>query len=88
MKYFSIVDYGAVSDITCVQTSALQAAIDDADKGFGTVIIPCGTFIVGTVNLKSASIHLEKCAVLKGSQSIEDYVFNGYKHNEMGKCLS
>ena len=33
-------------------------------------------------------MYLEKGAVLKGSKNIQDYVFNGFEHNEMGKTLS
>lgn len=57
-------------------------------KNGATVIIPTGVFITGTLNLGSASLYLDKVTVLKGSQNMKDYVFNGFEHNEMGKTLS
>ncbi len=88
MKIFNIMDYGAVPNIQKPQTQAITEAINEADKAFGTVYIPSGVYITGTLNLKGASIYLAKGAILKGSSNIDDYVFNGYMHNEMGKCLS
>jgi polygalacturonase len=83
---FDITAYGAVPNAGVLCTQAIQAAIDAA--GRGTVSIPDGEFITGTLNLRNASLHLDKGAVLKGSPDIKDYVWNGYHHNEMGKVLS
>lgn len=81
----NICDYGARADGTLC-TREIQAAIDAA--GNGTVHIPAGTFVSGTLNLHGASLHLDKNAVLKGSPDLADYVWNGYNHNEMGQVLS
>lgn len=88
MKLFSILDFGAVLNTNEVQTTAIQAAVDAADLEQGTVYIPAGVFKTGTVNLKNTSLYLDKGAVIKGSECFDDYVFNGYMHNEMGKCIS
>lgn len=71
----NIQDHGASPGSTRKQTEAIQAAIDaEASAGGGTVIVPSGTFITGTLHLKSrVTLHLENGAVLKGSGSIEDY---------------
>lgn len=81
-----ITAFGAIPDTGMLCTQAIQAAIDAA--GCGTVCIPLGEFLTGTINLRSASLYLEKGAVLKGSPDMKDYVWNGYQHNEMGKVLS
>ena len=78
--------HGAVPDTGKLCTEAIQAAIDAA--GRGTVCIPSGEFLTGTLNLRGASLYLEKGAVLKGSPDMADYVWNGYHHNEMGNVLS
>jgi len=85
----SILDYGAKPNDGNLQTTEIQAALDAAStKNGATVVIPAGVFISGTLNLGSASLYLEKGAVLKGSPDIKDYPFYGYDHNEMGKTLS
>ena len=81
----NITDYGARSDGT-ICTREIQAAIDAA--GNGTVHIPAGVFMTGTLDLRGASLHLDKNAVLKGSPDLADYTWNGYQHNEMGQVFS
>lgn len=58
-----------------MSTNAIQAAIDEAYKaGGGKVIIPKGTFLSGSIILKSAvELHLEKKAILLGSKDPKDY---------------
>jgi polygalacturonase len=89
MNTVDILDFGAAPNTGRILTKEIQAALDAASARSGaTVIIPAGEFVTGTLNLGCASLYLEKGAVLKGSPNIEDYVFNGYEHNEMGKTLS
>jgi len=56
-------------------TEALQNAIDEVfASGGGRVILPQGTFMTGTLWLKShVELHLEQGAVLLGSPNLEDY---------------
>lgn len=86
MKMVNILEYGAQENIDEAQTEKIQAAIDVANKMDGTVYIPKGVFKTGTLNLKNASLYIEKGAVLLGSEKPEDYVFNGFLHNELGEC--
>jgi polygalacturonase len=53
-RIFNIRDFGAKGDGTTLDTRDLQAAIDacNADSG-GTVVVPEGTFQIGTVEIKS-----------------------------------
>lgn len=67
---------GAIGDGKTLCTRAIQAAIDAAaaQRGGGHVRIPAGTFLVGTLHLRS-NLWLEFLpgAVLLGSPRIEDY---------------
>lgn len=71
----SIADAGAVGDGKSMNTVTIQRAIDQiADTGGGTVVIPPGKFLTGAIFLKpGVNLHLEKDAVLLGSQTIDDY---------------
>ena len=84
-QYFNIKDYGATQDALCTQ--AVQAALDAADAAKGTVLIPSGTWTTGTINIKGASLYLDKGACLKGSGNIDDYSYIDYIHSEMGPVL-
>ena len=72
---YSIKSYGAVADGKTVSTAAVQQAVDACTKaGGGTVEVPAGTFVIGTVFLKSnVNLHLSSGAVLKGSARLADY---------------
>lgn len=74
-KRFVITKYGAVKDSTKVQTEAIQKAIDAASaSGAGEVVIPRGVWMSGALFFKpGTTLFLEDGAVLKGSDSIEDY---------------
>lgn len=71
-----ITDYGAVGDGVAFNTEAIQNAINDcfADGG-GTVLVPSGTYLTGSIELKSnITLKLLPGSVIKASGSIEDYV--------------
>lgn len=71
----NVTEFGAVGDGETLNTAFLQEAIDAAHgAGGGTVTVPQGTFLTGTVELKSnVTLHLENGAVLLGSPRLEDY---------------
>jgi len=75
---FDITSYGATGDGKAVNTAAIQAAVDAAAQaGGGRVVIPRGTFVTGTIWLKShVELHLAAGAVLKGSTRQADYNAN------------
>lgn len=72
---FSVTGYGAVGDGKTLCTPAIQKAIDAcAEAGGGTVLFPPGTYLSGTVFLKShVTLHLEAAATLLGSPNLADY---------------
>lgn len=70
---FNIMDYGAVADGMTNNAAAIQAAIDDAAAVGGKVIIPPGSFLSGTLVLRSnLEFHLEMGAVLISSLKEEE----------------
>ena len=73
-RQFDISAFGAVSDSTVVQTSAIQKAIDAASVSGGTVVIPKGVWLSGALFFKpGTSLLLEDGAVLKGSTDVADF---------------
>ena len=73
-KEFDIVNYGAKPDGKTLNTEAIQKAIDAAAIAGGTVVVPQGRFLTGSIILKSnVHLRLEKDAVLLGSTNPENY---------------
>jgi hypothetical protein len=74
-RIYNIRDFGAKGDGKTLDTVALQAAIDlcNRDKG-GTVLVPAGVFVIGTVELKSnVTLHLAAQGKLLGSADGKQY---------------
>lgn len=72
---FDVRAHGATGDGRTNDTRAIQQAIDAcARAGGGTVHLPAGTFLSGTLVLKSnVTLYLSGGATLAGSRKIEDY---------------
>ncbi|MDX2430155.1 MAG: glycosyl hydrolase family 28-related protein, partial [Bacteroides sp.] len=72
---YNILSYGAVGDSISMNTKAIQDAIDACNSnGGGTVWIPAGSYITGTIHMKSnVTLSLDYGAYLLGSQDISDY---------------
>ncbi len=61
-------DFGAVADGNAINTQPIQAAIDAVAGAGGRVVVPVGTWVTGTVRLRShVELHLERGAVLAGT---------------------
>ena len=71
----SIKDFGAVADGVTKNTAAIAKAIADvAAHGGGTVVIPKGIWLTGSIVLKSnINIHTENGALVLFSRDFEDY---------------
>lgn len=67
--------FGAMGDGKTKETRAIQNAIDTcADNGGGRVVLPAGTYLSGTIWLKShTELHLAAGATLLGSPDKADY---------------
>ena len=74
-KVFDITAYGAKSDGQTLNTAAIQKAIAACHaSGGGTVLVPRGVFVSGSLRLKSkVTLRLERDAILRGSPDIADY---------------
>jgi hypothetical protein len=74
-RVYNVRDHGAKGDGKTLNTKAIQNAIDKCfSDGGGTVLIPAGDFLAGTLELKSnVTLHLSAAAKLLGSPKREDY---------------
>ena len=72
---YDIHDYGAKSDGKTLCTKSIQAAIDKcAADGGGTVYLPPGTWLSGTIYMEShVTLLLDSGSTLLGSRNKEDY---------------
>jgi len=72
---YNVRDFGAKGDGVSLDTAAIQAAIDACHAGpGGTVLIPSGVFLTGTVELKSnVTLHLEAQGKILGSADGTQY---------------
>ena len=77
---YNVLQFGALGDGLTNDTKAIQSAIDAcAAAGGGRVILPGGRiYRSGALVLRSnLEVHLEMGAVLKGSDSLSDYILSG-----------
>ena len=91
--YFNVRDYGAVGDGKNLDSPAIDKAIDAAAAaGGGTVFVPAGTYLSGSIHLKS-NLHLligAGATILGAPQSMgvydetESYTLGGYQDG--GHC--
>jgi len=74
-RTYNIRDFGAKGDGTTLDTDAVQAAIDACTKDQGgTVLVPAGVFVIGTVELKSnVTLRLAASAKLLGTADGKQY---------------
>lgn len=72
---YNIQKFGAVANAKTLNTSFINLAIETCQKqGGGTVIVPSGVFITGTIHLRSnVNLYFEKGAVLQGSNDLNAY---------------
>jgi len=76
---YDITAYGAIGDGKTLNTDAINRAVGAARKaGGGTVVVPAGVFLTGTVELLSnITLEIRAGAVLKGSPNVRDYRLPG-----------
>jgi polygalacturonase len=73
-KTFLANDFGAKGDGSQLDTVAIQKAVDKAAKKGGTVTVKPGTYLTGSLFLKSGvTLDLPEGVTLIGSQKLQDY---------------
>ena len=71
---FNVRDFGAKGDGLAKDTAALQKALDTCAGGGGTVVVPAGDYLTGSLVLgANTTLRLEARANLTGSPDIADY---------------
>lgn len=72
---YNIKDYGAKGDGVTLNTEAFKKTIEACSKsGGGIVLVPKGTFLTGTIFLKSnITLYLDKGATIKGTRDLNSY---------------
>jgi len=74
---YNILNYGAIADGKTINTKSIQTAIDQCAKTGGTVLVPAGVFLTGTLYIKdNVTLYLDKGATILGSASFADYPDN------------
>jgi len=74
-RVYNIRDFGAVGDGKTLDTAALQKAIDtcNTDQG-GTVLVPAGIFVIGTIEMKSnVTLYISASGTLLGTADGKQY---------------
>ena len=74
-RVFNVREFGAKGDGKTLDTVAVQSAIDAAHKDQGgTILIPAGTFVIGTIELKSnVTLKIAAQGRLLGSETPQPY---------------
>ncbi len=71
---FDVKALGATGNGTTKDTAALQAALDSVPPSGGTVYLHDGTFLTGTLRLKSnLTLYIDPTATLKASPDVDDF---------------
>lgn len=94
MTIYDVKEYGAVGDGIVRDTAAIQRAIDRCfEEGGGRVTLQKGTFLSGTLYLKSGvCLEIDRSAVLLASPDIRDYGedthYNRYRNEpDLDRCF-
>lgn len=83
-NHYDITEYGAIGDSQTLNTTAIQAAINDAhENGGGIVNVPDGIFMSGSIFLKdNVTLHVSAGGTILGSPDINDYKEMTWGHNK------
>lgn len=72
---FNVQDYSVKTNSNAVQTKELQKVFDLCKAQGGTIVFPKGEYYTGSLYVyANTTIHLEKGAVLYGSDNMDDFI--------------
>jgi polygalacturonase len=73
-RNYDVGSYGAKGDGITLNTAAIQRTIDAAAKDGGTVVFGAGTYLSGSIFVKSGvTLQVDKGVTILGSQRLADY---------------
>lgn len=73
-RMFDVREFGARGGGTTLDTKAIQAAVDQCGKPGGVVVFSSGTFLTGSIELRSnVELQVQTGATILGSPDIADY---------------
>src|SRR6478735_5998313 len=72
---YNVRQFGAAGNGETNATAQIQAAIDACGRaGGGTVLVPAGGYVTGTLWMRSGvTLHLDAAATLLGSHRVDDF---------------
>lgn len=72
---FNVRNFGAAGDGQRTDTDAINKAIQTAsDAGGGTVLVPAGNYVTGTIRLQNnVTLWLDAGAIILGTKNLADY---------------
>jgi hypothetical protein len=81
---YNIKDFGAVGDGMVLNTNAINTAVETCSQaGGGTVLVPAGRFLTGTIELKSyVTLYLDKDAVIMATDDKSQFHGSDFKEEE------
>ena len=86
---FNVRDFGAKADGVTLDTAPINRAIAACNRaGGGTVLVPAGTYLVGTLTmLSNVTLYLDAGSVIKGSGNMADYPPLAYSSEDRNTAL-
>ena len=71
---YNVISFGAKGDGIAKDTAAIQRALNACEKTGGSVVVPPGTYLTGSIYLgDNTELHLAEGATILGSPDLDDY---------------
>ncbi len=85
----NILDYGALADGVTDNTKAIQSAVASCENTGGTVLVPAGKFVTGTITLGSnMTLKIDPAGTLFGTSDVNAYPVLTPKKTKNGQLLN
>ncbi|HEY5078487.1 MAG TPA: glycosyl hydrolase family 28 protein [Opitutaceae bacterium] len=88
-SFYNVRNFGAKGDGAALETGAINRAIAECNRaGGGTVSVPAGTYLVGTLTmLSNVTLDLDAGSVIRGSGDMRDYPPLAYTSEDRSTAL-